>query len=65
MEHVKQLEQEVESVNRKFNERETFWRQKHQEAMDMVMNDKAAKDKQDDALLKFRRDAGKTNKLVG
>jgi len=29
------------------------------------MNDKAAKEKEDDALLKFRRDAGKTNKLIG
>lgn len=29
LEHVKQLENELESVNKKFNERETFWRQKH------------------------------------
>lgn len=62
---MKQLEQELESVNRKFNDREQFWRQKHQEAMEMVMNDKNVKEKEDDALLRFRRDAGKTNKHVG
>ena len=31
----------------------------------MVMNDKNNKEKEDEALLKFRRDAGKTNKHVG
>lgn len=31
----------------------------------MVMNDKNVKEKEDDALLRFRRDAGKTNKHVG
>ncbi|EAR96949.2 EF-hand pair protein (macronuclear) [Tetrahymena thermophila SB210] len=65
LEHVKQLENELEQVNKKFNDREQFWRQKHQEAMEMVMNDKVAKDKEEETLLKLRRDAGKTNKLVG
>lgn len=31
----------------------------------MVMNDKVSKEKEDESLLKLRRDAGKTNKLVG
>ncbi|EGR27290.1 hypothetical protein IMG5_198820 [Ichthyophthirius multifiliis] len=67
LEHVKALEQESELTNKKFNEREQFWRQKHQEAMNLVMNDKEMKekDKNDDPIYRLRRQAGKTNKIIG
>lgn len=57
LDHVKQLELELEHMNRKFNEREHFWTSKYAEAMEMIMKDRNNSDHHTEQGFKHRRGA--------